>query len=65
MEEPYYFADEKELFKRIFKISDELTRNIERSGPDASLPHGMQKLNGGAAAQLPDKGECRTPPVSN
>ena len=30
MKHPYYFADEKELFARIFELSGELTRNLER-----------------------------------
>lgn len=36
MKQPFHFADEKELFAHIFKLSSELTGDLERSREGSS-----------------------------
>jgi hypothetical protein len=65
MKEPYYFADEKELFAKIFEMSDELTRSFDlvRSGGEA--PSKKRKPKRDTAARNSDAGEGKTLPVPN
>jgi len=64
MKEPYYFADEKELFAKIFEMSDELTRHLITTRPDGGVPLNRRKPKGEAEVRTSEVGEDQIPPVS-
>ena len=65
MKEPYYFADEKELFAKIFEMSDELTRNLKTERANAGVPSKKRKIKPDASVQNSDPGQGQMPPRSN
>ena len=64
MKDPYYFADEKELFAKIFEMSDELTRTINTARPKAEVPSKKRKPRGEAIVRNSEAGEGQVLPIS-
>jgi hypothetical protein len=65
MKEPFYFADEKELFAKIVEMSDELTRSVKVARPDGGVPSKKRKTEGDDSAGNTDAGRGPVLPVSN
>lgn len=60
MTEPYYFRDEKELFAKIFGISEELTRSLKMARQDADVQPQKRKPSRDVGPRNADQGEGRT-----
>lgn len=64
MNEPYYLADEKELFAKIFGVSEALTNKIKRMNKtglaqEETLTTDSSKLDGPATNENPPAGGVR------
>lgn len=65
MKEPYYFADEKELFAKIFEMSDELTKRLTMDRPDTDVPPKRRKPKRDSGAANSDPNNGQTLPLFN
>ena len=65
MNEPFYFTDEKELFAKIFEISEELTRSLKMARQDADVHPQKRKSRRDAGPRNADLGEGRTHSIPN